>query len=108
MMHASLSRLLELPGDTRVHCGHEYTESNLRFAAHVEPSSADVARARARAQALRAQGRPTVGTTLDDERRVNPFLRVRSPEIRRTLGIASDADDVTAFAAIRAAKDAFR
>lgn len=108
MMHASLSRLLELPGDTRVYCGHEYTDSNLRFAAHVEASSADVARARERAQALRAQGQPAVGTTLDEERRVNPFLRVRSPEIRRTLGIAADADDVTAFAAVRAAKDVFR
>lgn len=107
-MHDSLSRLLELPGDTRVHCGHEYTESNLRFAAHVEPSNADVARARERAAKLRGAGEPTMGTTLDEERRTNPFLRVGSPEIRRTLGIAADADDVTAFAAVRAAKDSFR
>jgi hydroxyacylglutathione hydrolase len=107
-MHASLARLLELPGDTRIHCGHEYTESNLRFAAHVEPSNADVAGARERASKLRAAGQPTVGTTLDDERRTNPFMRVRSPEIRRTLGIAPDADDVTAFAAVRAAKDGFK
>lgn len=107
-MHASLARLLELPGDTRVHCGHEYTESNLRFAAHVEPSNAEVASARDRAAKLRAVGQPTVGTTLDEERRTNPFLRVGSPEIRRILGIAPDADDVTAFAAVRAAKDSFR
>ena len=107
-MHTSLSSLLELPGDTRVYCGHEYTESNLRFAAHVEPDSADVARARERAAGLRKSGDPTVGTTLDDERAVNPFLRVRSPAIRRALGIAPDADDVTAFAAIRGAKDGFR
>jgi hydroxyacylglutathione hydrolase len=107
-MHASLSRLGELPGDTRVYCGHEYTESNLRFAAHLEPSNADVARARDRSAKLRREGAPTVGTTLDDERRCNPFLRVRSPEIRATLGIAPDADDVTAFAGIRAAKDIFR
>lgn len=107
-MHASLSRLLQLPGDTRVHCGHEYTESNLRFAAHVEPSNADVAHARERAAKLRGAGQPTVGTTLDEERRTNPFLRVGSPELRRTLGIAPDADDVTAFAAVRAAKDSFK
>jgi hydroxyacylglutathione hydrolase len=108
MMHASLSRLLQLPGDTRVFCGHEYTESNLRFAAHVEPSSADVKRAQERAATLRGEGKPTVGTTLDDERGVNPFLRVRSPEIRTSLGIAPDADDATAFGAIRAAKDGYR
>lgn len=107
-MHDSLSRLLALPGDTRVHCGHEYTESNLRFAAHTEPSNADVTRARERAAKLRGAGEPTIGTTLDEERRTNPFLRVRSPEIRRTLGIAPDADDVTAFAAVRAAKDNFK
>jgi hydroxyacylglutathione hydrolase len=107
-MHASLGRLLALPPDTRVYCGHEYTESNLRFAAHVEPGNADVKRAQDRASRLRAAGEPTVGTTLDEERRVNPFLRVRSPEIRATLGIAADADDASALGAIRAAKDTFR
>jgi hydroxyacylglutathione hydrolase len=107
-MHASLSRLLELPGDTRVHCGHEYTESNLRFAAHVEPCNAAVTRAQERARQLRLAGKPTMGTTLDEERGTNPFLRVRSPEARATLGIAADADDATALGAIRAAKDAFR
>ncbi len=88
--------------------GHEYTESNLRFAAHLEPSNGDVDRARDRASELRAEGKPTVGTTLDGERRINPFLRVRGPEIRATLSIAPNADDVTTFAAIRRAKDAFR
>ncbi len=107
-LHASLSRLLGLPGDTHVYCGHEYTESNLRFAAHLEPSNADVESARRRAAKLRAEGKPTVGTTLDEERRVNPFLRVRSPEIRATLGIAAGGDDVSAFAAIRIAKDSYR
>jgi hydroxyacylglutathione hydrolase len=104
-MHDSLSRLRELPGDTRVYCGHEYTENNLRFAAHVEPSNADVRAARDRVAALRAEGRPTMGTTLDEEARTNPFLRPASKEIRATLGIPANADDVTAFGAIRAAKD---
>jgi hydroxyacylglutathione hydrolase len=108
MMHESLQRVLALPGDTQVQCGHEYTENNLRFAAHLEPSNTDVTRARDRAGKLRGEGKPTVGTTLDDERRTNPFLRVQSAEARATLGIAPGADDVTAFAAIRAAKDDFR
>jgi hydroxyacylglutathione hydrolase len=107
-MHSSLSRLTELPADTRVYCGHEYTESNLRFAAFLEPSNADVARARTRARDLRATGAPTVGTTLEEECQVNPFLRVRSPEIRSALHIPAEADDVSAFAAVRAAKDTFR
>jgi hydroxyacylglutathione hydrolase len=107
-MHASLGRLLALPDDTRVYCGHEYTIANLRFAAHVEPSNVDVSRAMERAARLRASGQPTVGTTLAHERRTNPFLRADSREIRATLGIAAGADDIAAFAAIRAAKDSFR
>jgi hydroxyacylglutathione hydrolase len=107
-MRASLHALLELPGDTRVLCGHEYTESNLRFAAHVEPGNGDIAQARERAAGLRARKEPAIGTTLADERATNPFLRDGSAEIRTSLNIPRDADDVTAFAAIRAAKDAFR
>jgi hydroxyacylglutathione hydrolase len=107
-MHASLARLLALPGDTRLYCGHEYTESNLRFAAYLEPSNAEVTRARARAASMRGEGKPTMGTTLAEEKGYNPFLRVDSPELRSTLGISLDADAVTAFAAIRAAKDSFR
>jgi len=106
-MHASLERVAALPGDTRVFCGHEYTANNLRFAVHVEPSNAALVRAQARVAALRARAEPSVGTTLDEERAENPFLRAGSAEIRATLGIAKDADAVTAFAAIRAAKDAF-
>jgi hydroxyacylglutathione hydrolase len=107
-MHASLEKLTRLPGDTRVMCGHEYTESNLRFAAHVEPGNVDIVRARERASALRSRSEPAIGTTLDDERRCNPFLRAGSPAIRASLAIPKGTDDVTAFAAIRAAKDTFR
>jgi hydroxyacylglutathione hydrolase len=108
MMHDSLQRLAALPGDTRVYCGHEYTAQNLRFAAHVEPGNAAVGKARARVEALRAQGQPAIGTTLEEEKSENPFLRAGSAEIRATLGIARNEDDVTAFAAIRKAKDSFK
>jgi hydroxyacylglutathione hydrolase len=106
-MHASLQRLAALPGETRVFCGHEYTENNLRFAASLEPDNEDIARSRERATKLRAEGKPTVGTTLAEEAKHNPFLRVRERGIRERLGVAADADDATAFAAIRAAKDSF-
>jgi hydroxyacylglutathione hydrolase len=108
LMHRSLSQLAELPDDTLVYPGHEYTESNLRFAAHIEPSNADVRRAQARAATLRSQGEPTVGTTIADERAYNPFLRTGSAEIRATLAIDPGASDGDALGAIRAAKDAFR
>jgi hydroxyacylglutathione hydrolase len=107
-MQTSLAHLATLPGDTRVYPGHEYTESNLRFAAHVERDNADVAKALERARELRVRDQPTVGSTMELERRVNPFLRVRSFQIRESLGIPAAADDVQAFAAVRAAKDTFR
>lgn len=108
MMHASLSKLAALDPRTRVYCGHEYTESNLRFAAHVEPSNAEVTQARARAAQLRKEGRPTMGATIAEELAYNPFLRVRSAEIRKTLGIDASAPDAEALGVIRKAKDAFK
>ena len=107
-MHASLEALAELAPGTRVYCGHEYTESNLRFAAHVEPSNEDVRRAREASAERRGRGEPTVPGTIGVERATNPFLRAGCREIRKTLGIPDDDDDVKAFAAIRAAKDSFR
>jgi hydroxyacylglutathione hydrolase len=107
-MHASLASLAALPGDTRVFCGHEYTAANLRFAKHVEPSNTQVDAAANAVAVEREAGRPSVPGTLAREIETNPFLRARSAEIRSTLGIAADADDVTAFAAIRKAKDDFR
>ena len=108
MMHASLGKLAALDPRTRVYCGHEYTEANLRFAAHVEPSNAAIEAARSRVAELRGEGRPSVPATIGDELSYNPFLRVTSPEIRTRLGIDAGADGATALGAIRRAKDTFK
>jgi hydroxyacylglutathione hydrolase len=108
MMQASLSKLTALDPRTKVYCGHEYTESNLRFAAHVEPSNAAVAHARANAAQLRKEGRPTMGATIGEELTYNPFLRTSSAEIRKTLGIPDSASPAEALGAIRKAKDGFK
>lgn len=108
MMHQSLSKLAALDARTHVYCGHEYTLANLRFAARVEPSNLSIARARERAEALRKEGRTTMGSTIAEELNHNPFLRVTSAEIRQSLGIAASASPAEAFGAIRAAKDAFK
>ncbi|HEU4459444.1 MAG TPA: hydroxyacylglutathione hydrolase [Methylibium sp.] len=109
-MHASLSRLMDLPGDTRVCCAHEYTLSNLRFAQAVEPGNADVAAYVGLCEDLRRVGRPTLPSTLAQERRINPFLRTGVPEVRRAAcahGAASEAaPDV--FGALRQWKNEFR
>ncbi len=108
MMHASLEKLKKLPKSTRVYCGHEYTQSNLKFAAHVEPSNRDVAARAARVAEARAAGKPTVPGTMEEELLTNPFLRVDVPELRATLGIPPTANGGEALGAVRQAKDGFR
>jgi len=103
-MWASLSRLAALPDETRVYCAHEYTASNARFALSVDDGEALRGRA-AEVFAARERGEPTVPTTIALEKATNPFLR--APLLAAKVGKAG-APDYEAFAAVRAAKDAFR
>jgi hydroxyacylglutathione hydrolase len=110
-MLASLDALAALPGDTRVCCAHEYTVSNLRFARAVEPDNQALQAYQAQCERLRAQGRPTLPSTLAQERAINPFLRTREPAVRRAAHAfngAHDNDDVAVFAAIRQWKNDYR
>ncbi len=92
-MFRSLAALSALPDDTLVCCGHEYTESNIRFARTVEPDNTALTAREAEAKAQRAAGQFTVPTTLGQEKATNPFIR---------------AKDAAALAAVRSAKDSFR
>ena len=110
-MLASLDRLAELPGETRVFCGHEYTEANLRFAMAVEPANSAIMDYVKRASGQRAQGLPTLPSTIELEKRVNPFLRCRHEDVksaaeRRAGRVLSTP--VAVFAEIRSWKDEFR
>jgi hydroxyacylglutathione hydrolase len=109
-MHASLERLGALPDQTRVYCGHEYTASNLRFAAAVEPGNEAVqARAREVARVLEAAA-PSVPGTMAQERATNPFLRVHLPEVASAVRAAEPVENdapVEVFAALRRWKDRF-
>jgi hydroxyacylglutathione hydrolase len=92
-MFASLRKLAALPADTLVCCGHEYTQSNARFALHADPGNATLRARAAEADRQRAAGQPTVPTRLDQELAANPFLR---------------APDAAALGDLRSRKDAFR
>jgi hydroxyacylglutathione hydrolase len=108
-MLASLDVLAELPGTTRVCCAHEYTLSNLRFAAAVEPNNAAVAQHAAWCREQRAQGLPTLPSTLTLERQINPFLRTReSAVITAARAHGADSNDAVAvLAALREWKNVF-
>lgn len=107
-MHASLNRLLELPGDTLVFAGHEYTLANLRFASAADPDNADVEKAFEECRRDRELDRPTLPSTLEREKRINPFLRCDDPGVRRAAAGHGDTDTSEAtFATLRAWKDRF-
>ena len=109
-MWGSLSRLAALPADTAVYFGHEYTASNLRFAAAVEPDSAAVQDRVRVVTAARAAGQATTPSTIALELATNPFVRADQPAvIAAARGRGARADDPSAvLAAIRAWKDSFR
>jgi len=101
MMSESLDKLRQLPPDTKVWCGHEYTVKNLRFARTVEPDNQAIAAALDEAIAARDAKRFTVPGTLERELATNPFLRFDVPSV------AAGRSPVEAFGAIRSAKDSF-
>ena len=104
-MWRSLSKLKQLPGDTRVYCGHEYTQANARFALSIEPNNKDLIARAKRVDELRAQGKSTVPGTMAVELATNPFLRADNPALQKSQN--TPGDDVATFAAIRRAKDNF-
>jgi hydroxyacylglutathione hydrolase len=106
MMWESLSKLMTLHDSMRVYCGHEYTLNNGRFALMLEPENTDLKSRMREVENRRAEGAPTIPSTIGLEKKTNPFLRPDSREIRRTLDM-EDASDVEVFAKMRARKDAF-
>ena len=106
MMWASLLKLRQLPGDTRVYCGHEYTLANIKFAQTIEPGNAALAARAKQAAGQVAAGKPTIPTTIDEEKAANVFLRADVPAIAAAVGLAG-APPVQVFAEIRARKNKF-
>lgn len=92
MMWASLQKLMALPPETRIYCGHEYTQANARFALTIEPENAAlVARAR-EVDDLRGTGKATLPTTIARELATNPFLRPHIPAIQQRLNMQGRAE----------------
>ena len=103
-MWRSLGKLMALPEATRVFCGHEYTQSNARFALGLEPDNPALRQRAAAIDATRAKGEPTIPTTIGVEKATSPFLRAADPALRQALGLES-ASDTEVFAEVRRRKD---
>lgn len=105
-MHASMAKFAHLPGDTLICSGHEYTTTNLRFAATIEPDSPALQSRIAKVAKARAEGVATVPSLLSDERATNPYLRAHLPDVKAAVGMPH-ATDAEVFAEIRSRKDKF-
>ena len=89
-MFANMRKLEALPGNTRVYCAHEYTQSNGRYALAAEPENQAIRTRMTQVDAARARGEPTVPTTIAEERDTNPFMRAISPEELAERRVAKD------------------
>ena len=105
-MWHSLQKLAVLPDETAVYFGHEYTLSNARFAVTIDPDNERLKSRAAEIEALRAEGKFTIPTTLALEKETNPFLRAADPAIRRNLLMEGKTNEEV-FAEIRKRKDNF-
>jgi hydroxyacylglutathione hydrolase len=105
-MWAGLVGLRDLPDETLVYCGHEYTLANAKFALSVDPDNGALKARAEEAQAQRNGDRFTVPARLGVEKQANPFLRADQPVLARAMGL-DGADPAAVFAALRKAKDNF-
>ena len=105
-MWDSIQKLRALPDDTRVCSGHEYTQTNARFALTIEPDNSDLISRTDDITKARAKGVATVPSDLGLEKRTNPFLRADVPELHAALGV-NDQDPIEVFTMIRKRRDTF-
>ena len=77
-MFGGFQKILALPDETKIYCGHEYTLANAKFCAHADPDNAEIQTRLKDVQAMRDAGKPTLPTTLDLEKKTNVFLRAGS------------------------------
>jgi len=108
-MFESLIKLKNLPTNTNIYCGHEYTLSNLSFAKEVEPFNKDILSRYNKVLKLREKGTPSVPSTLSNELKTNPFLRCDNKEVQENISskfkITKENKEI--FKALRSWKDNF-
>ena len=105
-MFNSLNKIKNLPPDTQIYCGHEYTKSNLNFCLAYDSKNTFLKDREIDIQKRLNSNQPTIPTTLGEEIKTNIFLRCSDPEIKLTLGL-KDSSEVEIFSKLRDLKDSF-
>lgn len=107
-MWEALAELRELPDETLIYCGHEYTVSNAAFAQSVDPRNPALSIRAAEVKRMREKDIFTIPVSLGMEKRTNPFLRADEPVMARAMGLPEGTDPAVVFGALRKAKDEFK
>lgn len=109
-MHASLSLLSSLHSSTKIYCGHEYTEANTNFAVMLDPDNESLKKYAQEVKILRANAKPTLPSTIELEKKINPFFRSNENSIKTAASSYTKKMNLTTietFAAIRKWKDSY-
>ncbi|MCM2280969.1 MAG: hydroxyacylglutathione hydrolase [Bdellovibrionaceae bacterium] len=106
-MWNSLKRLMSLPDEAQVYCGHKYTLANGRFAAHIEPDNPAIQQRNEFVKQRREAGLPSLPSTIGLEKQTNPFLRSGLADMRWRLHLSEETPDHAVFARLRTLKDEF-
>ena len=105
-MFNSLDKIKNLPGDTKVYCGHEYTKNNLGFCLKFNPNNNYLKDKEKALEAKIKNGEPTIPSTVKDEIQTNIFLRYDDLDVKDTLNL-KNASDIEIFTKLRDLKDNF-
>ena len=105
-MFNSLNKIKNLPHETKIYCGHEYTKSNLNFCLRYDSKNTYLKEKEIDILKKLKSNQPTIPSTLGQEIRTNIFLRCDDTEIKHTLGL-QDSSEVEVFSRLRDLKDAF-
>ena len=105
-MFQSLNKLKNLPGETKVYCGHEYTFKNLEFCLKFNPNNDFLKKKKDDIKLSLKNKKPTIPSTIADEIKANIFFRVNDPDVKKAINL-ENASDIEIFTKLRDLKDNF-
>jgi hydroxyacylglutathione hydrolase len=105
-MFQSLNKLKDLPGDTKIYCGHEYTYKNLDFCLTYNPNNSFLKKKKSDIEQSLKNKKPTIPSTIDDEIKANIFLRFNDPDVKKAINL-ENSSDIEIFTKLRDLKDIF-
>jgi len=105
-MFQSLNKLKNLPGDTKIYCGHEYTYKNLEFCLKFNPNNTYLKKKKNAVELILNNKKPTIPSTIEEEIKTNIFFKFNDPDVKKALNL-ENSSDIEIFTKLRDLKDNF-